>query len=382
MRPLQPKARLEELDSLRGLAALTVLCQHVLFSFVDVPNRIDYSPLHVLWAGHEAVIFFFVLSGFVLALPFVDGGRQFDFAPYAVKRVLRIWLPYVVATATALALATVTIERSEVSEWAADKWRQAPTLRVWIDHVLLVGNYQTTRYNPVLWSLVHELRISLIFPLIIWAVRKLDWKVCVALALCGSAIDAVNLHFGIEYSVGWRSSCLESLHFATMFMAGALLARHRQFAIEWFNRRSRTERVLLWTLAFFGYVYGRAVLIVPSEAMRTLHDIAITLGVIVVIQTALASKRFAKALQHPWLVLCGRTSYSLYLWHVVVLLAVFHLLGDALAPVWLALLILAGSVVATTASYLLVEKPSITWGQRAAALIGDAGSRARPTRSS
>jgi peptidoglycan/LPS O-acetylase OafA/YrhL len=375
---MQAKSRLEELDSLRGIAALTVLSQHLLFSVVEVPNIVDYSPLHVLWAGHEAVIFFFVLSGFVLALPFVDG-RRFDFGPYAIKRVFRIWLPYVVATAAALLLATVTVERTEVSAWVARKWQDPPSLRVWIDHVLLVGNYQTVDYNPVLWSLVHELRISLIFPLILWAVRKFDWKVCVAIALSGSLIDAVNLHFGLEPSIGWRSSFLESLHFATMFMAGALLARHRQFAVEWFHRRSRTERIGLWVLAFLGYVYGRAALIVPSEAMRTVHDVAITLGVIVVIQTALASKRFARALQHPWLVICGRTSYSLYLWHVVVLLVVFHLLGDELAMVWLVALTLIGSVLATTASYVLVEKPSITLAKRAAAFIASRSSRSSPS---
>lgn len=367
---MHSRRRLDELDSLRGIAALTVVCQHVLFSVVAVPKLVDYSPLHVLWAGHEAVIFFFVLSGFVLALPFVDG-RPFAFGPYAIKRVFRIWIPYVVATAAALALASLTVERSEVSEWVASKWQDPPDLRVWIDHVLLVGNFESNRYNPVLWSLIHELRISLIFPLIVWAVRALDWKVCVAIALAGSAFDAVNLHFGLEPSIGWRSSFSESLHFATMFMAGALLARHRQLAIEWFGRRSRLERIGLWVLAFFGYVYGRAALIIPSEGMRPVHDLVITLGVIVVIQTALASPRFARALQHPWLVACGRSSYSLYLWHVVVLLSVFHLLGDQLAMVWLVVLTLVGSVIATVVSYSLVETPTITWGQKAAALVSD-----------
>src|SRR5690606_33375733 len=107
---MHSKARLEELDSLRGLAALVVLSQHVLFTIVEPPPIIDYTPLHLLWAGHEAVIFFFVLSGFVLALPFVDG-RPFDYGPYAIKRVFRIWLPYVVATAAALLIASVTVER-------------------------------------------------------------------------------------------------------------------------------------------------------------------------------------------------------------------------------------------------------------------------------
>ncbi len=374
----QPKARLEELDSLRGIAALTVVCQHVLFSVVEVPKIVDYSPLHVLWAGHEAVIFFFVLSGFVLALPFV-GGRSFEFGPYAIKRVFRIWLPYVVATVAALALASVTVERSEISAWVARKWQDPPSLGVWIDHVLLVGNYETTRYNPVLWSLVHEMRISLIFPLIVWAVRKLDWKVCVGLALTGSAIDAVNLHLGLEPSFGWRSSYLESLHFASMFMAGALLARDREAAVAWYRRRSGAQRLGLWVLAFMAYVYSRGVLLVPSEGMRTVHDLGITLGVLVVIQAALASERFARALVHPWLVVIGRYSYSLYLWHVVVLLAVFHLFGDQLAMIWLVAVTLVGSAIATAASYALVEQPSISWGRKAAAMWTQLRSPARPS---
>jgi peptidoglycan/LPS O-acetylase OafA/YrhL len=94
---------------------------------------------------------------------------------------------------------------------------------------------------------------------------------------------------------------------------------------------------------------------------------------------ALASKRFATALQHPWLVTCGRTSYSLYLWHVVVLLGVYHLLGDTLPQPVLVLLILVGSALATAASYALLEKPSITWGQAAAAALTKARARARPS---
>jgi peptidoglycan/LPS O-acetylase OafA/YrhL len=179
-------------------------------------------------------------------------------------------------------------------------------------------------------------------------------------------IDAINLHFQLTTSVGWRSSLLESLHFATMFWAGALLARHRKSAVEWFGRRTGAQRGGLWVLAFFAVVYGRAVMIVPTEAMRPLGDIAMTLGVIVVIQTALSVPRFANALKHPWLVVCGRYSYSLYLWHVVVLLSVFHLLADSLAVGWLVVLTLIGSVIATAASFVWIETPSITWGRKAA----------------
>ena len=77
--------RIAALDGLRGLAAATVAIGHGLDVFPTVwlaSNHgpaagalgwLTYSPLHLLWAGHEAVILFFVLSGFVLAFATMMG---------------------------------------------------------------------------------------------------------------------------------------------------------------------------------------------------------------------------------------------------------------------------------------------------------------------
>ena len=65
-----PPRRFRELDSLRGLAAITVVFHH--FSRICSPQIIhvlDRTPLRILVAGHQAVILFFLLSGFVLTLP-------------------------------------------------------------------------------------------------------------------------------------------------------------------------------------------------------------------------------------------------------------------------------------------------------------------------
>lgn len=79
--------RLHELDSLRGIAAFSVMLSHVFLVFPIIWNTTRpaeatwwlklfmYSPLRVAWAGHEAVVFFFVLSGFVLALLFFGSGE-------------------------------------------------------------------------------------------------------------------------------------------------------------------------------------------------------------------------------------------------------------------------------------------------------------------
>lgn len=62
--------RYDEIDSLRGFAALAVIISHGLAIFALPSNLLDVTPLYLLWSSHEVVIFFFVLSGFVLTLLF------------------------------------------------------------------------------------------------------------------------------------------------------------------------------------------------------------------------------------------------------------------------------------------------------------------------
>jgi peptidoglycan/LPS O-acetylase OafA/YrhL len=59
--------RFDELDSLRGLAACTVVLTHFWDGMdANIYLATFHSPLRILVAGHNAVTLFFVLSGFVL----------------------------------------------------------------------------------------------------------------------------------------------------------------------------------------------------------------------------------------------------------------------------------------------------------------------------
>src|ERR1700722_11258590 len=98
--------RLEYLDSLRGLAAMQVLLGHCLGIFPifagaegatsnPVVWALIYTPLHLFWNGAQAVIFFFVLSGFVLALPYFNHRAPF-YESYLVRRFFRIYVPYII----------------------------------------------------------------------------------------------------------------------------------------------------------------------------------------------------------------------------------------------------------------------------------------------
>src|SRR4051812_9751190 len=84
----QPRSRrIPELDALRGLAAVAVLLGHwmtVVPAWDDdtrhqpakwLLNIFKYTPLRLLTAAPEAVLVFFVLSGFVLACRSSRGAR-------------------------------------------------------------------------------------------------------------------------------------------------------------------------------------------------------------------------------------------------------------------------------------------------------------------
>ncbi len=96
---------IDSLDDLRGLAALVVLLSHCLLTLPQ-PDTLGsplhlapwellrtweiYSPLRLLTAGNGTVMIFFVLSGFVLSLPFIAQGRA-EYPPYVATRFCRIY---------------------------------------------------------------------------------------------------------------------------------------------------------------------------------------------------------------------------------------------------------------------------------------------------
>jgi peptidoglycan/LPS O-acetylase OafA/YrhL len=84
----------KELDGLRGFAAQVVLVAHANALVLSDP-----SPLSG-WLARLAVVFFFVLSGFAIATTIrrhVLADRRWDALDYAIRRIARIYPPYIVA---------------------------------------------------------------------------------------------------------------------------------------------------------------------------------------------------------------------------------------------------------------------------------------------
>src|SRR6201994_5039063 len=97
---------LPRIESMRGIAALTVAAMHVTSSYVDGPahgllDGIGLQGIKALTNGYGAVVAFFVISGFVLARSL---DRNFDAARFVRARMLRLFPAVIVTIAIFTAL--------------------------------------------------------------------------------------------------------------------------------------------------------------------------------------------------------------------------------------------------------------------------------------
>lgn len=364
--------RLPEIDALRGLAACSVVIWHSLlvFSWMEANTRADgltplnvlkYTPLRMLAAGPQAVMLFFVISGFVLAIPFLDG-RGAWYGAFLVRRVLRIWPAYALFCAVALISATTLGGRGHVghlSSWFAGKWHAPVTAAVVARHALLVGDFSADQFNPVIWSLVHEMRISLFFPVIAVLVRRIPWRVSLALVALWSTVG-VELVPAQANATSW----LFTLNYAAYFVCGALLAKHRRPVIAFLSLRGR-HRMFIAVAAVSFYTYPGWFPSTTTHAHAYVVDnAAMMVGAVGILVLAITSIGFGRLLRLRLPQIAGRISYSLYLCHAVVLLAAFHLLYTRVPTI--SVLAIAWAIAAAVAycGERFVEQPAIRFGRR------------------
>ena len=89
---VNPKQHLQKLDDIRGLAAVYVIIYHLLQPFKSLPPGVKL----LFSFGQEAVILFFLLSGFVI---YTASCRypKLTYKNYFIKRFRRIYFPFIIA---------------------------------------------------------------------------------------------------------------------------------------------------------------------------------------------------------------------------------------------------------------------------------------------
>src|SRR5690606_7470689 len=110
--------RLGALDGLRGWAAVTVFLSHCACTLSGAAYAwAVHSPLRLFLDGQAAVDLFFVLSGFVLTLPFLRGENG-GWGSFVLRRGFRLYPTHWVAFAIAWILSGLVLSEN-LNAWGA-----------------------------------------------------------------------------------------------------------------------------------------------------------------------------------------------------------------------------------------------------------------------
>ncbi|MED3470161.1 acyltransferase [Bacillus thuringiensis] len=357
--------RIKELDSIRGLAALTVVFGHFCLMLPSFPNSIKFSPLRFLWAGGEAVIVFYVLSGFVLSMALYHS--KTNYWGYLIKRFVRIYIPYYfwIIVTFVLFILFSSYEVVELRDWFYDRWQGSITKLDILNHFVLLNNFFTENYNPVIWSLAQEIRISIVFPLLFLLFYKLNWKKTILLALSFSLISVVLNMLHIGKAEGFYNGYADTLHFISMFIVGMLLFKYQEKLSYSYRNMKKFKKGFLIALGVILYLYSILIYgFSRNDTTFLLKDWGVVMGVSIFIIMAMSNLKVKAFLNKSVFVYLGEISYSIYLCHFPIMMVLFKLLYTKIPIFFLLTLCIAMTLLFSIVSYHLIEKKCINWAKQ------------------
>lgn len=370
------KIHIEALDGWRGIACLMVFFWHLGINF-HLGSLIIY--------GSAGVHLFFVLSGYLLYRPFIKkllSENSFPgFYNFYLRRFFRIYPPYLVALIVFIFLRYWT------------KVKPPDYLNI-SAHIILLLNYLGSEsffsINPVFWSLAVEAQFYILLPIFTWVGYKLATKepqkglfLTVILMLSLGIIfrgtefllsNDVSLDF--PNSVRFRSI----FSFLDLFGFGMLVAYLEYFLwknnfIEKYKKYGNficTLGILLFISANAWFSSRASNWMLTTElGITTLYPVFSCFAISVILLSIMVEKNYIKEiLSFKPLVLIGKISYSLYLYHIGVQLFVlryvtFESLKDVATQFYLQSIIsLVVTIIVSLVMYKIVEEPSLALVER------------------
>lgn len=291
-----------EIDGLRFVAIMLVVVFHLhkyLLKTTDgyaVPPSQDWlGRITIHW--HLGVELFFIISGFVLALPFAAhrlcGAAPVSLKAYLLRRVTRLEPPYLLTLVLFFFLAITFAGETSAG--------LLPHLFASAFYVHNATYGAVNVINPVMWSLEIEVAFYLAMPLLALFFAVSDpWRRRSLIA--GTAIAAI----GWQAVVGDRHPPLFLLSRIQYFLMGLLLADI--YLTEWKEAPRRQFRWDLVSVAGWPLLF---LLWTMPLARHFVFPFAALLLFVAVFRGRLTSALF----RNPWLVTIGGMCYTIYLLH-------------------------------------------------------------------
>ncbi|WP_263411507.1 acyltransferase family protein [Terriglobus tenax] len=340
---------LPELDGLRFVAIAIVLLTHV-FGHMWAHGFQDkkYLPLFGAMSNNDlAVPLFFVISGFILARPFVrayqQGGKPVKLGAYYMRRVTRLEPPYILSLLLYL-LALIIQHKRDMHL----------TYLSLLTSVFYVHNFFSflPAINLVTWSLEVEIQFYIVAPLL-WQLFRIQNRVTrrgVIVALIAflsllptEGADHVGFFLGRSISFFVIGGLLADLH----------IDQRPKMSSHWWDPVCLVllPTFLLWNSTGFA---SHTVYYKPMQCLTLFCGFSISMF----------SPTMRRLLAVRWIAILGGMCYSLYLMHMMVLSFVFPVVARLLkfqslyANYLLCLAIMLPAIVLVAGTYyVLIERP-------------------------
>lgn len=301
-----------EIDGLRFASIALVVLFHLSgytvgkSAAVHFPNPADNLVARIAATGHYGVQLFFVISGFVLALPFAR--HYLDSAPaprlraYYLRRLTRLEPPYMLAMLLVFVVATTFFGAS-----ARFLWPHLLFSLVYL-HNLVYG--APSAVNVVAWSLEVEVQFYLFAPLLtcVYAIpRKRERRTAVVAGIAGAILAQ---RYGV--AVDPRLS-LTLLNYLQFFLLGFLLADF--YLSEW-----RTPSIHQRTWDSVGALSWIAMVIVWVSVPRPF--ILFPILALIIFCATFRGHWLRDAFRNRWIATIGGMCYTIYLFHYPLISAI------------------------------------------------------------
>jgi peptidoglycan/LPS O-acetylase OafA/YrhL len=356
------------LDGLRAVAVLLVMAFHAWYNAPGMdPGLESVARQSPIWYGQTGVQLFFVLSGFLLFLPYASWilgrGKRPSALKFYRRRALRVGPAF---WAAVLILA------------AAAPWTVA-TAAYAVLHLLFVFNFvpnASGRFDSVFWTMAIEVQFYAAMPLIAVIAKRAAERFGVSRAvglLLAACVVVSALSHTVEHRYGplgpitWglfgRYSLSESLAVFAFGITASMLFTYWRAA-----PRARLAEVPVARLAIAAFAAGVVGALALALGLGNVRLISGEVGLLyggayslallgLLLGPAVLRKPFeARAVRF-----IGLISYSLYIWHTVVYRPISaHLASLPVGPTRMAVgmaLMLAAAVPVAYVSFLVFERP-------------------------
>lgn len=340
---------LSSLQLFRGLAALSVLVYHACLFTERKSGHILLGGWYHL--GELGVDFFFVLSGFIITFVHVGELGQPAFAPrYLCRRFFRVYPLFFILTSWKIIMELISWQRGGA----------APDLsRIISSYLLLPAPDGQMPVITAAWTLMHEALFYALFLLALLLGRRPaiiilgGWMAFILMF----SINGLELH-------GLPALIFDAHNVEFVFGITACLIFQQQ-------KRLRFSPVWMAVCALVALVAG-CLAYNPSGGMEQPINVRLFMGAgfgMLILSVGTWEQSLQNTPWPKWTCWFGDASYSIYLGHSLLVLAVIsigsrYFPGSEVARYLVALLATIAALVACGLLWMWVERPLLRWSRR------------------